>query len=209
LRAVPAGRERHGLAPLDDGGRVGVGVGELVEQRVRVGLLDQLRETFQLTGVTLLERRDDTPPGPDLRRDPTAWRVAAVGDQPCLTPAQGDTDVPVDDRVSLVLRGHPLPAGDRRVIEAFAALAAVALRQERLAEQAAAVQPLAEIDGSAPRCCPRSATTYVPRSPPPRPPSTPCAAVTSSSAPPTATNCSPPPRNPSTGSAAWWTTCWT
>jgi two-component system, OmpR family, sensor histidine kinase KdpD len=110
-------------------------------------LLDQVRETFQLTGVTLLERRPDTPAGPDLQHDPAAWRVAAaVGDQPCLTPGQGDTDVLVDDEISLVLRGHPLQAADRRVVEAFAAQAAVALRQERLEERAAAVGPLAEVD---------------------------------------------------------------
>ena len=48
--------------------------------------------------------------------------------------------------LSLVLRGHPLAAADRRVVEAFAAQAAVALRQERLAAQAAAIGPLAEMD---------------------------------------------------------------
>ena len=97
--------------------------------------------------MTLLERRDDTPSGPNLQHDPAAWRVAAaVGDQPCLTPAQGDADVLVDDQVSLVLCGHPLAAADRRVVEAFAAQAAVALRQERLEERAAAVGPLAEVD---------------------------------------------------------------
>ncbi|MDQ1675436.1 MAG: two-component system, OmpR family, sensor histidine kinase KdpD [Actinomycetota bacterium] len=110
-------------------------------------LLDQVRETFGLTGVTLLERRPDTPSGPDLQHDPAAWRVAAaVGEQPCLTPAEGDADVPVDDDLRLVLHGHPLPAADRRVIEACAAQAAVALRQERLEERAAAVGPLAEVD---------------------------------------------------------------
>ncbi|NJC72471.1 sensor histidine kinase KdpD [Planosporangium thailandense] len=115
--------------------------------RPLAALLDQLRETFHLTGVTLLERRPDARPGPDARRDPAVWRVAAaVGDDPCLTPAAGDADVSVDERLSLVLCGHPLPAGDRRVVEAFAAQAAIALRQERLAEQAAAVGPLAEID---------------------------------------------------------------
>jgi two-component system sensor histidine kinase KdpD len=72
--------------------------------------------------------------------------AAAVGDQPSLTPEQGDAEVQVDDRYSLVLRGHPLAAADRRVIEAFAAQAAVALRQERLAAQAAAVGPLSEVD---------------------------------------------------------------
>jgi two-component system, OmpR family, sensor histidine kinase KdpD len=115
--------------------------------RPLLAMLDQLRETFQLTGVTLLERRDDVLSGPDVQRDPSAWRVAAaVGDQPCLTPAQGDADVPVDEHVSLVLRGRPLAAADRRVTEAFAALAAVALHQERLEERAAAVGPLAEVD---------------------------------------------------------------
>src|SRR5207248_1350357 len=38
-------------------------------------LLDQLRETFGFTGVSLLERHPDTPPGPDQRRDPTGWRL--------------------------------------------------------------------------------------------------------------------------------------
>jgi two-component system sensor histidine kinase KdpD len=110
-------------------------------------LLDQLRETFQLTGVTLLERRRNVPASPNLQHDPAAWRLAAaVGDQPCLTPAQGEAEVLVDDEVSLVLRGHPLAAADRRVVEAFAAQAAVALRQERLEERAAAVGPLAEVD---------------------------------------------------------------
>jgi hypothetical protein len=74
-----------------------------------------------------------------LQHDPAAWRVAAaVGDQPCLTPAQGEAEVRVDDEVSLVLRGRPLPAADRRVVEAFAAQAAIALGQERLEERAAA-----------------------------------------------------------------------
>jgi two-component system sensor histidine kinase KdpD len=80
-------------------------------------------------------------------RDPECWLVAAaVGDQPSLTPEQADAEVQVDESYSLVLRGHPLAAADRRVVEAFAAQAAVALRQERLAEQAAALGPLSEVD---------------------------------------------------------------
>ena len=110
-------------------------------------LLDQLREAFGFTGVTLLERRPDAPADPDLQHDKNAWRIAdAVGDQPCLTPAQGDADVLVDDEVSLVLKGHPLAASDRRVLQAFAAQAAVALRQQHLAEQAATAATLAEVD---------------------------------------------------------------
>jgi two-component system sensor histidine kinase KdpD len=110
-------------------------------------MLDQVRDTFQLDGVTLLERDPNTPDSPDLPRQPSAWRmVAAVGGRPCLTPAEGSADVLVDRTYSLVLRGQPLAAADRRVLEAFAAQAAVALRQERLAERAATAEPLAEID---------------------------------------------------------------
>jgi two-component system, OmpR family, sensor histidine kinase KdpD len=110
-------------------------------------LLDQLREAFGFTGVSLLERRPDAPPGPEQRRNQTTWRLAAsVGDRPCLAPTDGDVDIPIDDHLTLVARGHPLAAADRRLVEAFAAQAAIALRQERLAEQAAAVKPLAEAD---------------------------------------------------------------
>jgi two-component system sensor histidine kinase KdpD len=110
-------------------------------------LLDQLREAFGFTGATLLERRPDAPASPDLRRDKDSWRIAAAtGDQPCLSPSEGDADIPVDQDIALVLRGHPLAAADRRVVQAFAAQAAVALRQERLAEQAATAGTLAEAD---------------------------------------------------------------
>ena len=110
-------------------------------------LLDHLRETLGFTGVTLLELLPDTPPSPDRQHDPDAWRiVAAVGDQPCLTPGQGEAEVLIEDRISLVLRGHPLAAADRRTVQAFAAQAVLALRQERLSEQAATAGPLAEVD---------------------------------------------------------------
>ena len=115
--------------------------------RPLTALLDQLRETLGFTGVTLLERRQDAPPSPERQHDPEAWQlVAAVGDRPCLAPAEGDAEILVDGDVSLVLRGHPLAAADRRLVQAFAAQAAIALRQERLSAQAAAVGPLAEVD---------------------------------------------------------------
>ncbi|GAA2359639.1 sensor histidine kinase [Catellatospora methionotrophica] len=110
-------------------------------------LLENLRETFQLDSVTVLERRGDDPPGPDCQGDPGAWLVAAtVGGQPCFSPSQGDTVVAVDDQVTLVLRGPAPAAADRRVIEAFAAQAALALRQQRLTVEAARAKPLAEAD---------------------------------------------------------------
>ena len=76
--------------------------------------------------------------GPERQDDPACWRIAAaVGEPPSWTPGEGDTTVPIDDDLALVLRGRALPAADRRIVEAFAAQAAVALRQERLAAEAA------------------------------------------------------------------------
>lgn len=110
-------------------------------------LLERLRETFGLDAATLLERTGGGPRQPGELYDRTAWSVAAsIGAAPCMTPSEGDVEVPVDDDLVLVLKGRPLAAADRRIIEAFAAQAAVALRHERLAEQAAQARPLAEAD---------------------------------------------------------------
>jgi two-component system sensor histidine kinase KdpD len=99
-------------------------------------VLDRVRETFAMTSATLLERE----PGR------ASWRVVGTsGPQPCARPEEGDTEVPIDD-LALVLRGRVLPAEDRRVLAAFAAQAAVALRQRRLADAAAEAAPLAEAD---------------------------------------------------------------
>jgi two-component system, OmpR family, sensor histidine kinase KdpD len=110
-------------------------------------LLEQVRETFAFDAVTLLERRPGTLGGPDLEHTNQAWTVVAcVGSPICLTPGDGDAEVHVDETYTLVLAGHPLAAQDRRVLEAFAAQATVALRQERLEEAAATAGSLAEVD---------------------------------------------------------------
>jgi two-component system sensor histidine kinase KdpD len=110
-------------------------------------LLEHVRETFALKSVTLLERRPETPGRPDLERTSEAWSVvASVGSPICRTPGDGDAEVHVDESSTLVLSGHPLAAQDRRVLEAFAAQATVALRQERLEEAAATAGSLAEVD---------------------------------------------------------------
>jgi two-component system sensor histidine kinase KdpD len=108
-------------------------------------LLERLRETFGLNSVTLLERRYEQ--RPDDQAEPAAWRiVGSAGGVPCSSPKVADTDVAVDDDLVLAIRGRLLEASDRRVLEAFAAEAAVALRQERLREQADQARPLAEAD---------------------------------------------------------------
>ncbi|TDD38000.1 sensor histidine kinase KdpD [Actinomadura sp. KC06] len=108
-------------------------------------LLGRMRETFGLTSVTLLER--PVPATPDSHGDPADWRiVATVGGRPCTSPGEGDTEIPAGDGLTLAIRGRPLPAGDRRVLEAFAVQAAGALRQQRLEAEAERARPLEEAD---------------------------------------------------------------
>jgi two-component system sensor histidine kinase KdpD len=116
-------------------------------ERALTDILERLRETYSLTTVTLLERPPDTPLTPGRQRDPQRWRVAAtVGGRPCASPDDGDVSIPIDDGLSLVLCGRTPSAADQRVLEAFAAQAAVALRQQRLEQAAEQVRPLAEAD---------------------------------------------------------------
>jgi two-component system sensor histidine kinase KdpD len=109
-------------------------------------LLDRVRETFSMDSVSLL-RRDTTAPastGDDARG---RWSVLAeTGPDPCTRPQDADTEVPLDDELSLALRGRVLPAEDQRVLTAFASQVAVAYRQRELAEAAEAALPLAESD---------------------------------------------------------------
>ncbi|MFC5830018.1 sensor histidine kinase [Nonomuraea insulae] len=99
-------------------------------------LLARTRETFGLSAVTMLERGDAG-----------EWRVVSTsGGMPATSPGQAEIDVVIDDRLVLAARGRLLEASDRKVLEAFAAQAAVALRQQRLREVADRAGPLAEAD---------------------------------------------------------------
>jgi two-component system, OmpR family, sensor histidine kinase KdpD len=100
-------------------------------ERPLPALLERLRETFTLESVTLLEK---------------GVAVAEVGAPVCTNTADADVEVKVDDDTTMLLKGRPLPASDRRIVEAFAAQATLALRQERLAAEAATARPLAEAD---------------------------------------------------------------
>ncbi|MBB2941347.1 two-component system sensor histidine kinase KdpD [Actinoplanes lutulentus] len=94
-------------------------------ERPLMALLDRLRETFAMDSVTLLDAGEV---------------VVSVGEP--AGPA--DVEVRADGDVVVQFRGRVLEASDRRIVEAFAAQAAVALRQERLAAEAATAKPLAE-----------------------------------------------------------------
>ena len=96
-------------------------------------LLDKVRENFGLTSVALLEKRD------------VGWeRVACVGPSPCDGPDEADVDIAINADVHLALRGRPLPADTRGVLETVAGQALLALRQQRMRREAAAAKRHAE-----------------------------------------------------------------
>jgi len=114
-------------------------------QQALAAVLSRVREAFGMESVTLLERGDDEPA--DRRATTRRWvPVATAGEPPLLSPESADAEVPVTDRLVLALRGRPLAATDRRVLGAFAAYAATALEQERLAAAAEAARPIAAAD---------------------------------------------------------------
>ena len=114
-------------------------------QRALEALLDRVREAFGMESVTLLEC--GTIPGTAAHGPTTGWHaVAHSGEPPVARPSDADAEVPVAETLVLALRGRSLPATDRRVLGAFAAYAAVALEQQRLAAEAAAARPIAEAD---------------------------------------------------------------
>jgi len=120
-------------------------------QQGLTALLDRIREAFGMESVTLLESTSPNGQAGDgasrLRTLAASWRpVASCGDCPVTRPEEADVEVPVADNLSLALRGRPLPAADRRVLGAFAAYAAVALDQRRLAAEAEAARPIAAAD---------------------------------------------------------------
>src|SRR5580692_2348738 len=105
-------------------------------------LLERAREAFGMRSASLLERQSQAVSG--ARGPATNWAVVACsGDAPVSRPDDADVDVPVTDTLSLALAGRTLHAEDRRVLGAFAAYAAVALEQQRLAAEAEAAKPIA------------------------------------------------------------------
>ncbi|BFU46242.1 hypothetical protein KRMM14A1004_44790 [Krasilnikovia sp. MM14-A1004] len=102
--------------------------------RPLIALLERLRETFELRSVALLEDGEVVAEVGEPGSDP-----ASAENQPAA-----EAVVRADEHLVMVLRGRPLGAPARRIVAAFAAQAAVALRQERLAAEAAAAKPLAE-----------------------------------------------------------------
>jgi two-component system, OmpR family, sensor histidine kinase KdpD len=89
-------------------------------------LLERVREAFGMTTVAILERVDGQ------------WVVSSCSGPPdCAKPEQADVDVAVEPDVHLVGKGRALPAADRRLLEAVAGQALIALRNRQIADQAA------------------------------------------------------------------------
>ncbi|MGN8244490.1 ATP-binding protein [Cellulomonas soli] len=96
-------------------------------QEAAQAVVERLRETFGLQAVALLERLEGR----------EGWTtLAADGTAPATSPDDAPTVLQVDDHRVLALSGRVLPAGDRRVLEAFASQTGVALETQRLRTQA-------------------------------------------------------------------------
>ncbi len=130
-------------------------------QQALTAVLDRVREAFRMESVALLEctsgegnpqgglggREASSSPATRVRGPAAGWAtVASSGEHPVTRPEDADVDVLVTETLALALRGRTLPASDRRVLGAFAAHAAVALEQQRLAAEAEAARPIAAAD---------------------------------------------------------------
>ena len=125
-RATAAARSRAETAMLASLSR-----SVLAGDRGLPSLLEQIREAFGLRTVSMIERTAD------------GERVVGTCGRMPVAEDDGSDDVAVTDTLFLRLSGRALPAGERRVLVAFAEQAAVALQRGRLAAQAAEADRLA------------------------------------------------------------------
>jgi two-component system, OmpR family, sensor histidine kinase KdpD len=96
-------------------------------------LLDKIREAFALTSVAILQQRDGQ------------WTASAcAGPSDCARPEQADVDVAVDPDTHLIGRGRTLTATERRLLDAVAGQALLALRNQQVNAEAAEAHRRAE-----------------------------------------------------------------
>jgi two-component system, OmpR family, sensor histidine kinase KdpD len=87
-------------------------------------LVEHLRTTFGLSAVAVMRTHDG------------AWEVeAAAGERPPSAPEEGSESIELGPDAVLVLRGPGLPSEARRVLGAFAAQLAVAVRERELSRE--------------------------------------------------------------------------
>jgi two-component system, OmpR family, sensor histidine kinase KdpD len=146
-------------------------------------LLERLRTTFAMSSAALVERSDDRSPWRVLTASPASPASTASPASPASTastastasPASRSPDGPAADfdgadvaalvspTLSVLLCGHPLPADDQRVVQAYAAHIGVVLQRERLTARALEAQRLEE--GSAIRTALLAAVSHDLRTP--------------------------------------------
>jgi two-component system sensor histidine kinase KdpD len=99
-------------------------------------LVDQIRATFGMEAVSLLDAADDT------------WTVVASSGRPApTTPFDGATwDIDLAPETVLVLRGERLGAEDQRLLRSFLTQLAIALESKRLHARAASASDVAAGD---------------------------------------------------------------
>ncbi|MFJ4553674.1 DUF4118 domain-containing protein [Streptomyces sp. NPDC088817] len=102
-------------------------------------LVEQVRESFGLTGVSLLERAPETAPGPRW------YVVASSGAHPPEHPFEADVESPVSDTLTLAARGV-LATHDQRILGACAAQLGMAHLHGTLARHAAATDTFADAE---------------------------------------------------------------
>jgi len=108
-------------------------------------VLDQARAASGMESVTLLERGHSASGATGGRA--AGWTPVAVsGGPPLARPGDAAVAVRATDSLCLALGGRTPPAASRSSLGAFAALAAAALGQQRLAAAAEAAGPIAHAD---------------------------------------------------------------
>nr|WP_237522290.1 DUF4118 domain-containing protein [Streptomyces sp. SID1328] len=90
-------------------------------------LVEQIRENFGLSAVSLLERAPEASPAPRW------YVVASAGERPPERPYEADVESPVDDTLTLAARGSGLSTEDQRVLAACAAELGLAHARGRIA----------------------------------------------------------------------------
>ena len=107
----------------------------LAEEDPIPDLLEHLRTSFGLESVSVLRPDGDG-----------GWELEAASGSPApATPEDGTDSLPLRDDAMLVLRGAGLPAESRRVLTAFAAQLAVAVRGRELAAEVAEAAEVVEV----------------------------------------------------------------
>ncbi|WP_244943571.1 DUF4118 domain-containing protein [Streptomyces inhibens] len=100
-------------------------------------LIEQIRENFGLTAGILLER------DPEASPEPRWYVVAGAGDRPPEKPYEADVESPVDEDLTLAVRGSGLSTEDQRVLAACAAELGPAHTRGRITARAANADTLA------------------------------------------------------------------